>query len=113
MPNGRSGGFILEAAELTRLLETFGPHTRVGQLVTEGAPFNEVAVEKLKTLLTSSPATRFAVEEQDHCQYIIHFSNAPILWLAVDKGTTLYELLANADAQFQAEHPEWTGWIGF
>jgi hypothetical protein len=83
MPNGRSGGFILEKTELKNLVGAFPSATLVATKVefTRLRPLDTLEAGRL---IDECRNDRIAVEEQDHTGYIVHLSNEPeIIWFGV------------------------------
>lgn len=114
MPNGRSGGFVIERADLKDLVKTFPDDTVVSR-VFEGSARPRLA-NALETtrLVDECPSDRIAVEEQDHAAYVIHLRNEPeIIWLAVFPDAPLFLELCQRHRQWMTAHPDWKGWFGF
>jgi hypothetical protein len=81
VPNGRSGGFIIETIALARLVKAM-PEA-LGATVTfgENPRPRPIHASEMVWLLEKSPNDRLAVEEQDHSWYIVHINNEPeIIW---------------------------------
>src|SRR5438093_8250140 len=71
------------------------------------------ATEVLR-LLEESVHERLAVEEQDHSFFIIHISKEPtLLWVSVTSDSPIFAGLAQWQARWTVEHPNWAGWTGF
>jgi len=71
-----------------------------------------VGAEVLR-LVEECPQERVAVEEQDHSSYIIHLSNEPVVWVCVQPDSPIFAGLKQRHGQWEIEHPNWDGWIGF
>jgi hypothetical protein len=113
MPNGRSGGFVIETADLKQLVTAVSDSAVVGQLTTGLQPRAASAAE-IARCIEECPHDRVAVEEQDNTFYIIHFSNDPdIIWVSVNSKSPIFVELRLRHARWKAEHPGWNGWIGF
>src|SRR4029453_15500110 len=118
MPNGRSGGFIIETADFQRFVQAISNDAVVGgavvgDLTTDPRPQAARAVEVAR-YIKACPHDRVAVEEQDHAAYIIHLSNdeANIMWIMVGSQSPMFLDLRRRHDQWMAEHPGWDGWIG-
>jgi hypothetical protein len=115
MPNGRSGGFPIEVAELKRLVDGTGG-AQIGMLAGDNAratglqPALSPAVLRL---LAECRSERVAVEEQDHSAYIIHLSNVPTLWVLVYQDSPIFAGLKQRHDQWKIDNPNSSGWIGF
>ena len=113
MPNGRSGGFVIEKADLKSIVKTFPDETIVARINTSGG-FRPVAALETARLVDECPSDRIAVEEQDHAAYIIHLRNEPeIIWLLVGAKETIFLELRQRHQRWATEHPDWTGWFAF
>jgi hypothetical protein len=113
MPNGRSGGFIMQIGDLKELIRASSGSTFVGHLFGRGLPARAGSASDVATLVDECPQDSVAVEEQHHDSYIIHLSNEPISWISVTSGSPLFPELRRRHAQWVAEHPGWSGWIAF
>ncbi|HTV57532.1 MAG TPA: hypothetical protein VMJ93_01535 [Verrucomicrobiae bacterium] len=114
MPNGRSGGFLIEKADLKTTIQGLPAETLTN--VGMGLPLRveRKGVPDILRLIEESAHERISVEEQDHSSYIVHLSNEPeIVWLFVPPGTPVFELLREKHNQWHAGHPNWDGWVGF
>ena len=113
MPNGRSGGFVIETADLKQLLTAVSETAVVGQLST-GRQLRAASTAELSRCIEECPLERVAVEEQHDIFYIIHISNSPInIWVSVTSESPIFVQLRQRHARWMAEHPGWNGWIGF
>jgi hypothetical protein len=113
MPNGRSGGFVIETTDLKQLVTAVSDTAVVGQLTTGLRPRAASAAE-IAQCIEDCPLDRMAVEEQDHTFYIIHFSNDPdIIWVSVNSESPIFAELRLRHARWMTEHPGWNGWMGF
>ena len=113
VPNGRSGGFLIESAVLKQFVQASSDDAVIGRLST-GSSFRDVRAAEITGLLVERPQERLAVEEQDHVAYIVHISDEPdIVWLLVTPKSPLFAELRRRHAQWAADHPGWNGWIGF
>jgi hypothetical protein len=110
MPNGRSGGFLIETADLKRLVQGVSAAAVVGKFTT-GSKFEAVHAKEIVRLIEQCPHDRLAVEELDHAFYVIHFSNEPkeIAWLMVGSTLPLFEELGSRHVEWMAGHPGWNG----
>ena len=116
MPNGRSGGFILETAQLRRVIEGMADNAVVGTLVdTSSTPAVQPAsAAEIARVMQDNPSERVAVEEQDRIFYIIHLRNEPSpIWLGIGASSPIFAQLQQRHNQWKREHPDWAGWIGF
>ena len=114
MPNGRSGGFVIETADLKQLLEAVTGDAVVGRLITGLKPFQSARVAEMMQAIEKCPHSRLAVEEQDHALYVIHISNQPdIVWVVISSESPLFMELRRRHAEWIAERPGWNGWMTF
>ena len=114
MPNGRSGGFIIEKADLTELLKAIPGANLVGKIVVHSSGFRPVNAVETARFVDECPYDRVAVEEQDHKAYVIHLSNEPeIIWLVVGSETPIFLELRDRHQTWAREHPGWNGWSAF
>lgn len=114
MPNGRSGGFVIEKADLKHLIEALPNVSVVANIVGHSSPLRPADALEIARCVDECPNDRIAVEEQDHKFYIIHLSNEPELtWVTVGSETPLFSELRQRHDQWATEHPEWKGWIAF
>jgi hypothetical protein len=114
MPNGRSGGFIIEKADLKSLLKTFPNDTVVARIIR--GPTRPQPADALETarLVDECPNDQIAVEEQHHQAYVIHLSNEPkMIWLSVGSEAPIFFGLRKRHERWTNEHPDWNGWIAF
>jgi hypothetical protein len=113
MPNGRSGGFLIEKPDLKHLVEALLDATVVAKVVVHSRLRPAGALE-IARFVDECPNDRIAVEEQDHKSYIIHLSNKPEpIWVMVGPETPLFLELRQRHARWVTEHPDWKGWIAF
>jgi hypothetical protein len=117
MPNGRSGGFPIDTTALKQLVSEVADTASIGMLASAGGSpspglRSTVAAEVLR-LVEECPHGRVAVEEQDHSSYIIHLSNEPVVWVWVQPDSPIFTGLKQRHGQWEIEHPNWDGWIGF
>ena len=81
MPNGRSGGFVVETADFKRLVQAVSGDAIVG-LLTAGPKPQAACAGDIARCLEECPHDRIGVEEQDNGFYIIHVSNEPtMIWV--------------------------------
>lgn len=115
MPNGRSGGFLLETSELRRLVGQASVELPSTMLVDDSGPRpRETDSKELLGLIEKCPFERVAVEEQDHSTYIVHLRNDPTpIWIVVFSKSPLLADLKQRHARWMVEHPNWNGWIAF
>ena len=113
MPNGRSGGFLMQTADLKRLFDGLPDSASTGHIIEGYARPREASLSEMARLVGECAQEKVAVEEQDGTAYIVHLSNEPILWLFVYKDSRLLNALKRSHAEFLAEHPGWDGWIAF
>ena len=104
MPNGWSGGFIIETDILKNLLTAVSHAAVIGKLTTGVRPRTASAAE-ISRYVEECPLNRVAVEEQDHTSYVIHISDEPdIIWVSVDSESPLFDQLRQRHARWRAEH---------
>ena len=114
MPNGRSGGFVIERIDLKNIVTTFPDETIVTRILTSTAASRPAGALETARLVDECTSDRIAVEEQDHVAYIIHLQNEPeIIWLSVRAEDPIFLELRQRHRQWTTEHPDWTGWIAF
>jgi hypothetical protein len=114
MPNGRSGGFVIEKTDLENLVRTFPGGTVIARIYTSTAASRPIDASETDRLLHECTNDRIAVEEQDHLLYIIHLHNEPeIIWLSVGAERPIFLELRQRHQQWTAAHPDWAGWIAF
>ena len=113
MPNGRSGGFVMQTGDLRKLVRAVSGSTIVGHLVGQALSNPSASASDVAPFVEECPQDPVAVEEQHHDSYIIHFSNEPIRWLSIGSGSPLFPELRRRHAQWMAEHPGWKDWIAF
>jgi hypothetical protein len=113
MPNGRSGGFLLETATLKQLIKDSSQVESVAIVVDGGPPLRPATASDLAPLIDGVKAERVGVEQQDGTSYVIHLSNEPILWIFVKSDSPLLVPLRQHHALWQAANPSWHGWIAF
>jgi hypothetical protein len=117
MPNGRSGGFPIETADLRRLLSEVADTASIGKLASEGGSprpeLRPVVRAEVLRLVEECRQQHVAVEEQDHSSYIIHLSNEPVVWVLVNPDSPMFAGLKQRHGQWKIEHPNWGGWMGF
>lgn len=113
MPNGRSGGFVIESTDLKQVLQAVSDDLVVGQLASR---FDRQAVKaaEVTRLIEECPHDRIDVEEHDRTFYIIQISDQPTLkWVAVFPESPIFDELRRRHAQWMVDHPGWKGWIVF
>ena len=115
MPNGRSGGFIIEKDDLQRLVkampEEIGATAAFGSGSTKS---RSIAASEMAKLIERCPNDRLAVEEQDHSWYIIHISNEPeIVWVTILPKSQIFPEIRERHKQWTTANPGWYGWIAF
>ena len=107
MPNGRSGAFVIETADLKRLVTT-GADTAVVGLI-DGRP---ASAAEMARRIEECSRDLVAVEEQHEAFYIIHFRDDPIaVWVSVTSESPMFVELRSRHDRWMAEHPgdEWKG----
>lgn len=113
MPNGRSGGFLIETADLKQLIAAVSDAIAVGGL-TAGARPRPANAAEISRCLEKCRHDHIAIEEQDKTFYVIHISNEPnIIWVSVTSESPIFAELRERHGRWMAEHPGWNGWIGF
>ena len=114
MPNGRSGGFPIEKADLKSLLKTFPDDTVVAKVIERSTRSRPSAALGTARFVDECPYDRIAVEEQDHRAYVIHLSNEPeIIWLVVGSEAPMFAELRQRHQRWATEHPDSKEWIAF
>jgi hypothetical protein len=114
MPNGRSGGFVIEKADLKSLVEALPHSTVVGKIIALSMRPRPADALETARFVDECPNDRIAVEEQGHKAYVIHLSNEPkIIWLLVGSEAPIFLELRQRHQRWATEHPDWNGWIAF
>ncbi len=113
MPNGRSGGFILQTSDLKKMLKTISGATLVGYLIIQNSINREASASDASAFVDECTQVRLAVEEQHHDSYIIHLSREIFRVLMVGSKSPLFPELRQRHAHWVAEHPDWNDWIAF
>jgi hypothetical protein len=114
VPNGRSGGFVIETSDLRQLVAAVAADTEVGLLATHLLRPRAASATEIAPYIQECPHDRVAVEEQDNKFYIIHLSNDPdIVWVVVHSASPIHAELRLRHAKWMSEHPGWPGWIAF
>jgi hypothetical protein len=115
MPNGRSGGFMIQKADLRELISAIPDSTMVGQIFVHSPRPRPVDASEATLLVEQCPHDLVAVEEQDHTAYVIHLSNEQpnFVWIALGPGSPIFPELRQRHTQWNNEHPNWKGWIAF
>jgi hypothetical protein len=113
MPNGRSGGFLLDKAELKRLIATTAQTAVVGHVLGGSPRPTQSSGAELTALVEQCQLEHVAIEEQDGEDYIIRLSNDPILWIVVGSESPMLAALHECHSRWKTKHPDWKGWIAF
>jgi hypothetical protein len=113
MPNGRSGGFLLDTADLKHVILSTSQAEVVAHVVRGPTRPTPSTAAELVPLVDECQHERVAVEEQDGAAYLIHVSNDPILWILVKSDSPMLAALRAHHSQWKTEHPDWKGWIAF
>ena len=116
MPNGRSGGFPIETADLKGLISAASAAGPIAMLVDDSSGPKPRATDAKEMLRVANeyPHERVAVEEQDHACYVIHFRNEPTpIWVVVFSESPLFGGLKQRHAQWKLDHPNWPGWLEY
>lgn len=96
MPNGRSGGFLIERNRLHELLRALPQGTVIGK--TEAGT---VTAGQAATVVARQSDQQIRIEEHDHAWYLIHLSE----WISVDAATELHSRLRECHAQWLEAPP--------
>jgi hypothetical protein len=114
MPNGRSGGFVIEKADLKNLVKTIPDATVIARILSSSAEPRPLDAVETSRLVGECLNDRIAVEEQHHDCYIIHLTNEPEnIWLMVGPMAPIFLELRERHRRWTTEHPDWHGWIAF
>jgi hypothetical protein len=114
MPNGRSGGFLIERADLKHLVKALPDSTVAAKLIDDSLHVRPADAVEIARLVDECPNDHIDVEEQDHKYYIIHLRNEPnCIWIVVASETPLFPELLQRHSRWATEHPEWKDWIAF
>lgn len=107
MPNGHSGGFVIEKADLKHLIQALPADTAVAKVTVRSSPLRTVTAAELARLVDECPHDRIEVEEQDHTFYVIHLRNKPeLVWIMVASETPLFLELRQRHGQRATGHAE-------
>jgi hypothetical protein len=113
MPNGRSGGFVLERADLKQLVQAVSQDAVVGKIAIR-FELQPASAAEIARCIDECSEDRVAVEEQDHAFYIVHIGKQPVgTWLSVTSESAIFAELRRHHTQWMSEHPGWDGWIAF
>ena len=113
MPNGRSGGFIIEKTALEQLVKAIPEPIGATVAMGDNPRPRPTDTSEMVKLLERCPNDRLAVEEQDHRWYIIHISNKPIIWVTVRPGSQVYREIRELHKQWATANPGWNEWMAF
>jgi hypothetical protein len=114
MPNGRSGGFVINTADLKELVKIIPDETVVGQMVVLPSPIRAASAAEVIRFVEECPHDGVAVEEQDNKSYIVHLSHEPkLVWLVIGSESPIFLEFPRRHAQWKTEHPGWNGWVAF
>jgi hypothetical protein len=114
MPNGRSGGFVIEKADLRSVVKALPDATVVAMLSAHSPRPRPANALEIARLVEECPKERIAVEEQDHKFYIIHLQDEPeLIWVTVGSESPILLELHQRHERWATEHPGWKGWIAF
>jgi hypothetical protein len=114
MPNGRSGGFVIETEDLKELVKAIPDATVIGKIVVHSSQPRPADAAEVARFLETCANDRVAVEEQDKKLYIIHLRNEPeLMWLVVSSEAPIFLDLRQRHARWATEHPDWKGWHAF
>jgi len=114
MPNGRSGGFVIEKEDLKQIVKALPDATVVGKIPAHSSALRPADALEIARLVDESQNDRIPVEEQDHKFYIIHLSNKrERILVMVGLDTPLFPELRQRHARWATANPEWKGWIAF
>lgn len=108
MPNGQSGGFLIDRHEFAQLLDALSSTSTVGISVgavnrarSIGPPSTCLSKADMIELLVAFPSGRVWIEEQDHRFYVIHLDHPADKpgppdgdkWILVGPDSQLFEVL--------------------
>jgi hypothetical protein len=106
MPNGHSGGFPIDTADLKQLLSAVADTAPIGMLADGSSALRPADAAKVLQLVEAFPKERLAVEEQDYSFYIIHIRDEPTaLWVSVRADSPVFAGLKQQHAQWKLHHP--------
>ena len=113
MPNGRSGGFLIEKGDLKQLVQAL-PDSSVAKVIIHSPSLRPADAFETAQLVDDCRNDHISVEEQDHKLYIIHLSEEPQrVWMMVGSETPLFLGLRQRHGRWVTEHPECKGWVAF
>jgi len=102
MPNGRSGGFIIEKADLNRLVKNLPDAQYVCKIVKKSPWLQPADALEIARLVDECPKDRIAVEEQDGKFCVINLRNEPEpLWFMVDSESPIFSELRQRNDRFR------------
>ena len=100
MPNGHTGGFEIDTAELKRLITGTPQEDVAASLFTGPSPVASVTATELGRLLEQRQQDRVYIEQHDYTHYIVHLSDDPVTWIMVRPESVLRPSLL-------ARHTQW------
>jgi hypothetical protein len=85
MPNGRSGGSLIQKADLKELINAVPDAAMVGQMFVYSPRIRPVNASEATRFAEQCPDDRVAVEEQDHKAYVIHLADeeSKFVWIVI------------------------------
>ena len=114
MPNGRSGGFLVQRDQLRQTLEALPGDVTVGTMRDAARRPAGVTSAQLVSLLDMPGPPLVAVEEQDHVFYVIHVQRDPEwVWVMVPGSSRLLPELRQLHEAWRKEHPDDKSWMAF
>jgi hypothetical protein len=113
MPNGRSGGFLLDVADLKRVIMASPSGEVIAFVSDDQRRFTALTEFELTPLVDQCLYTPVAVEEQDGSVYVIHLGDELTRWVVVGSESPLQAPLRQLHSQWSAQHPERKEWIAF
>jgi hypothetical protein len=89
MPNGHSGGFDLDIADLKRLITSTPQADVVATVINSPFQLTPATRDELAGLVDRCQREQVYIEEQDDAYYLIHISDAPIIWARIRSDSPL------------------------
>lgn len=103
MPNGRTGQFRWDKAQLLACAEHLDNEKIIGQRFENLSVPNKdtgVSVADWNKEISECPETEIFVEEQHHDTYFVHCHEKHELWICVDNTSPLYPRLRSLHEQW-------------
>ena len=122
MPNGRSGGFLIQKTDLQQLLKEVPGHANVGLAITGpvdlrslSPPWSDMDAVQLMSLAAAFPGRKVWVEEQHATEYVLHLDDEveqpgasdTTKWVVIPPDSPLFGALRRCHLREQ----RWWAWL--